>query len=485
MDTLIAFIVAVALTLFFLRKYFKSLKKRDQLARAAAEKGKLFSEGPKAQHPHIDNNYCIGCATCTTVCPEGDVLAMLGGKAVIVNGYKCIGHSLCADACPVGAITMVMASPSMGADMPVLSAECETTIPNLFIVGELGGLALIKNAVNQGRDCVDVILQRFTARGTARTMPDVHDIVIVGAGPAGIAASLRAIQHKLKYLTLERDEIGGTVAKYPRQKLVMTSPVEFPMYGKFKKTELSKENLLAFWDKVLHRADFKVRTGQKVDDIKRDENGIFTVITPSDKYRAHTVILALGRTGTPRKLGVKGEDLPKVMYRLIEADHYVNKKILVVGGGDSAVEAAMGLAHQVGNKVTLSYRQPQFSRIKERNAQRIAESMKSGKVEVLFNSNPIEFKEQSVLIDVQGQQLELPNDYVWIFAGGTPPNDFLKKIGVGFGARDMTQDGSHEAKEAVVEKGKLAEGAAADGAKPKPGVPTETFAESRLGIPGE
>ena len=244
-----------------------------------------------------------------------------------------------------------------------------------------------------------------------------YTTLIIGAGPAGIAASLRAIQHKLKYLTLERDEIGGTVAKYPRQKLVMTSPVEFPMYGKFKKTELSKENLLAFWDKVLHRADFKVRTGQKVEDIKRGADGIFTVKTQDSEYRSHAVILALGRTGTPRKLGVPGEELPKVMYRLIEADHYVNKKILVVGGGDSAVEAAMGLAHQVGNKVTLTYRGAQFSRIKERNSQRIAECMKSGKVEVLFNSNPVEFKEQSVLVDVAGTEREIPNDYAWIFAG--------------------------------------------------------------------
>src|ERR1700746_1731956 len=136
MDTLIAFIVAAALTLLFLRGYLKSLKKRDERARAAAEKGKLFSEGPKAQHPHIDTSNCIGCATCTTVCPEGDVLAMLAGKAVIVNGYKCIGHSLCADACPVGAITMVMAKPSMGADMPILSAENETTVPYMFSVGD-------------------------------------------------------------------------------------------------------------------------------------------------------------------------------------------------------------------------------------------------------------------------------------------------------------------------------------------------------------
>jgi thioredoxin reductase (NADPH) len=485
MDTVIAFIVAAALTIFFLRHYFKGLKERDAKARAAAEKGKLFSEGPKAQHPHIDNSYCIGCATCTTVCPEGDVLAMLGGKAVIVNGYKCIGHGLCADACPVGAITMVMAHPSMGADMPTLNAEFETTVPNLFIVGELGGLALIKNAVNQGRECVDTILDRFTARGTARTLPDVYDVLVIGAGPAGIAASLRAIQHKLKYLTLERDEIGGTVAKYPRQKLVMTSPVEFPMYGKFKKTELSKENLLAFWDKVLHRADFKVRTGQKVDDIKRGPDGIFTVSSQNSQFRSHAVILALGRTGTPRKLGVKGEDLPKVMYRLIEADHYINKKILVVGGGDSAVEAAMGLAHQVGNKVALCYRQSQFSRIKERNAQRIADCIKSGKVEVLFNSNPVEFKEQSVVIEVEGRQREMPNDFVWIFAGGTPPNDFLRKIGVGFGARDMTQDASKEAKQEAAAKQALASAPTVERAPSRAPVQEDSLAASRLGIPGE
>src|ERR1700756_2889719 len=473
------FIVAVPLFL-----YVRRHKRKEARAREAAKRN-ADSKGPQAQHPHIDTGNCIGCGTCTEVCPEGDVLAIFGGKAVIVNGYKCIGHSLCADACPVGAITMVMASPSMGADMPTLTGEFETTVPNLFIVGELGGLALIKNAVNQGRECVDTILNRFTARGTARTIPDVYDVLVIGAGPAGIAASLRAIQHKMKYLTLERDEIGGTVAKYPRQKLVMTSPVEFPMYGKFKKTELSKENLLAFWDKVLHRADFKVRTGQKVEDIKRGEDGIFTVISQDSQYRAHAVILALGRTGTPRKLGVPGEDLPKVMYRLIEADHYINKKILVVGGGDSAVEAAMGLAHQVGNKVTLVYRSAQFSRIKERNSQRIAECMKSGKVEVLFNTNPVEFKEQSVVIDVQGETRELPNDYVWIFAGGTPPNDFLKKIGVGFGARDMTKHASEEAKTAAATKEAMAQKPKTQPVIVQAAAPAEDLSASRLVISSE
>ena len=450
MDSLFAFFIAAAVTGLFVFLYLKSLKKRDSRARAAAEKGKLYSDGPKGQHPHIDTTYCIGCGTCTLVCPEGDVLAMLAGKAVIVNGHKCIGHSLCAEACPVGAITMVMATPSMSADMPYLTPEYETSIKNLFIVGELGGLALIKNAVNQGRDCIDTITSRVKERPAVGSPPGVYDVLIVGAGPGGISASLRAIENQLNYVTLERDEIGGTVAKFPRQKLVLTSPVEFPMYGKFKKTELSKENLLAFWDMVLNRADFNAVTGEKVDDIRKGEGGIFTVTTTNNQYRSRAVILALGRNGTPRKLGVKGEELPKVMYRLIEADHYINKKILVVGGGDSAVEAAMGLAHQHGNQVTLSYRKESFVRLKERNAHRIEDCMRSGKVKVLFNSNPIEFKPDAVTLEVNGSLQEIANDFVWIFAGGNPPTDFLKKIGVEFGMRDMTLEASQEARQVVL-----------------------------------
>ena len=461
MENLITYAIGGLICLFFLMGYLKSLKKREARAKEAVEKGKLFSEGPKAQHPHIDNNYCIGCGTCTSVCPEGDVLAMIGGKAVIVNGHKCIGHGLCADACPVGAITMVMASPSMAADMPHLTPEFETTVSNLFVVGELGGLALIKNAVNQGRDCVDTIAGRMKTTPAARPIPGVYDLLVIGAGPAGISASLRAIENKLNYLTIERDEIGGTVAKYPRQKLVMTSPVEFPMYGKFKKLQLSKENLLAFWDMILNRADFNVSTGEKVEDVKKGEDGVFTVTTINNQYRSRAVILALGKAGEPRKLGVKGEDLPKVMYRLIEADHYINKKILVVGGGDSAVEAAMGLACQSGNQVVLSYRSERFSRIKERNAKRIEDFAKSGKLKVLFNSNPVEFKPESVTMDVNGVTQEVPNDFVWIFAGGNPPTAFLKKIGVGFGARDVTLEASKAAKSADAERKQMAQAVAA------------------------
>ena len=425
--------------------HVRRMMRKERAARAAAERGKLHSEGPRAQHPHIDATACIGCGACVEVCPEGDVLAVIGGKAGIVNGHKCIGHGLCAEVCPVGAITIVMASPSVGADMPALTPDHETNVPNLFIVGELGGLALIKNAVNQGRDCVDAIAARLTRIKRGRNTPGVYDLCVVGAGPGGISASLRAIERKLSYVTLEQDEFGGTVAKYPRQKLVLTSPVEFPLHGKFTKLTIPKEELLAFWQKLHRHAGLKVSTCEKVDDIRKEAEGTFLVQTAKGHYRAWTVILALGRRGTPRKLDIPGEALPKVMYSLIEAEAYTGAQILVVGGGDSAVEAAMGLAHQKGNRVTLSYRREAFSRIKERNTQRLPEYTKSGRLKLVFNSHPVEIREKSVLLDVAGTVQQLPNDYVWVFAGGTPPNEFLQKVGVQLGARDLTADTSAEA----------------------------------------
>ncbi len=440
------YIAFAVLVLLLMASHLLRMRKKETAARAAAERGKLFSGGPRAQHPQIDAIQCIGCGACVEVCPEGDVLAVIAGKAAIVNAHKCIGHGLCAEACPVGAITIVMASPSVGADMPALTPEYETNVPNMFVVGELGGLALIKNAVNQGRDCVDTISTRLPSIKRGRNTPGVHDVCIVGAGPGGISASLRAIERKLSYVTLEQDEFGGTVAKYPRQKLVMTSPVEFPLHGKFTKLKISKEDLLQFWQKIHGRAGLHVNTSEKVDDIKRDPDGSFTIQTSKAHYRAWMVILALGRRGTPRKLGIKGEELPKVMYSLIETDAYTGANILVVGGGDSAVEAAMGLAHQKGNRVTLSYRREAFSRIKERNVQRLPEYTKSGRLKVIFNSQPVEIRAKSVLLDVAGQTREIPNDYVWVFAGGTPPDEFLQKVGIQVGQRDLTREASAEAK---------------------------------------
>lgn len=449
MDLLLTWLIAGSVLGFFLIRYWIGHKRSQKEAQLSAERGALFSEGPKAQHPKILSGSCIGCGACVTVCPEGDVLALIGGKATIINGHKCIGHGLCADACPVGAIELVMAKPSSGADLPIISPEYETSVENLFIAGELGGLALIKNAVNQGRECVDVIAQRRSSHRNGNGNIGLFDVVIVGAGPAGISASLRAAQHGLKALTLEREDVGGTVSKYPRQKLVMTSPVEFPLYGKFNKTALSKEDLLAFWEKVIHRGDLNIHTSESVEAVRKDDDGYFSIRTARQEYRSHAVVLAMGRAGTPRKLGVIGEELPHVFYRLIEADQYTGKKILIVGGGDSAVEAAMGLAHQAGNEVTLSYRKAVFSRLKDRNTKRIQEQMNTGKVRVLFNSMPVEFREGSVLMDVGGEVREMPNDFVWIFAGGTPPSEFLKAAGIAFGEVNESERSKQQEREVL------------------------------------
>jgi thioredoxin reductase/Pyruvate/2-oxoacid:ferredoxin oxidoreductase delta subunit len=433
MEQLFTWGIAALVLGFFVLRYWIAHRRTEARAREAAERGPLFSEGPRAQHPKIHADSCIGCGACVTACPEGDVLAVVNGKATIVNGHKCIGHSLCADECPVGAIEMVMAKPSSTSDMPRLSEQNETSVEGLFIAGELGGLALIKNAVNQGRDCVDIVAERLSSQPPVSAGGEVFDLVVVGAGPAGISASLRAAEHKLSTLTLEREEIGGTVSKYPRQKLVLTSPVEFPLHGKFRKMQLSKEELIQFWESVMKRTDLNIHTGEVVDSLCKCDDGLFHIRTAKGEYRSRAAILALGRSGTPRKLGVPGEELPHVLYRLIEADHYTNKNILVVGGGDSAVEAAMGLAHQPGNRVTISYRRGDFVRLKDRNAKRIEDHIRTRKIEVLFNSEPTEFRAGSVLIKTSDGERELPNDCTWIFAGGIPPSDFLKAAGVAFG----------------------------------------------------
>jgi len=367
----------------------------------------------------------------------------------LINGRKCIGHGLCAEACPVGAIEIVMASPAMTADLPALSSEFESSVENLYIAGELTGLALIKNAICQGRDCVDRIAARLPG---LRARPDIDepvvDVAIVGAGPAGLSAALRARERGLSCLCFEAEEFGGTVSNYPRQKLVLTSPVELPAFGKLRKLEIGKEELLAVWKAAAKKVGLEVRSRERVESITRDEALRFRLKTATGEFRAQAVVMAIGRRGTPRKLGIPGEELPHVMYSLLDAEAYTGKRILVVGGGDSAVEAALGLAFQSGNHVTISYRRAEFSRLKDRNEKRVAEAIQQRRVHVSFGSQPVEIRNGAVILRIGEERREIPADFVWIFAGGTPPKEFLQQMGIAFGRQDLS--GAAEAESEAV-----------------------------------
>ncbi len=426
MIALFTYLVVALLILAVVVPYWRKVRKRERTAARKLEELKISGLNKTVTvHPHIDALQCIGCGTCVDACPEGDVLGVIQGKAMIVHGSKCVGHGLCADACPVGAITLLLAAPGRSADLPILNERFETTVPNLYIAGELGGLGLIKNAVTQGRKAVDALATRRAAGA------GVHDVAIVGAGPAGMAAALAAQQHKLKYLLFEQGSVGGTILQYPRHKIVLTSPVEIPLWGKLRFNEVSKEKLLEVWEEIIQKTGVEVRTEEKVTDIART-NGTFRLQTPKGEYASANLVLAMGRRGTPRKLGVPGEGLGKVTYRLMEAEAYQSCDVLIVGGGDSALEAAMGLAHQGTNRVTLSYRSEAFTRIKERNREHLQDYLQRKKLIVEFSSTVKEIRSDSVVMQTPRGEIHLKNDYVFVFIGGEMPYEFLKKAGVKF-----------------------------------------------------
>jgi thioredoxin reductase len=429
MESLVIWGLTLLLAAFIILPYFLNHRRR-QKEDTKRQKEAVYLGVDKAitQHPHIDYLRCIGCGSCVAACPEGGVLGIVNGKAAIINGLKCVGHGLCAEACPVEGITIGLGDVKNREDIPLMDESNETNIPGIYIAGELGGLALIRNAISQGR----MVIEKIAGKLSSSNDPAILDVIIIGAGPAGLSAALTAIEHNLKYLVIDQQQAGGTILQYPRKKLVMTRPVELPMYGWLNKPEYSKEELLGIWDDILPRYHVDVRSGEKLVNAVR-ENNRFIVQTSRSAYSAHNLVLALGRRGTPRKLGVPGEDQAKVMYKLLDAEGYKNEPLLVVGGGDSAIEAAIGLARQPGNIVTLSYRKDKFFRVKRKNEDRIGEMIRSGSIHALFNSNLVGINKESVIIKTDEKSIELPNNYVFIFAGGEPPFDLLKKIGIRFG----------------------------------------------------
>jgi thioredoxin reductase (NADPH) len=377
---------------------------------------------PASLHPVIDPLKCLNSRACVAACPE-NAIGIVNGKAQLVNASACIGHGACMASCPHDAIQLVFGTSKRGMDIPFVKPNFETNVPGLFIAGELGGMGLIRKAVEQGRQAIESI-----AKLKGSGLP--HDVVIVGAGPAGIAASLAAKEKSLKFVTIEQeDSFGGTVYHYPRSKVVMTAPVQLPIIGKMSFGEVSKEKLLEFWKSVVGRTSLKINFFERMESLKPDRQG-FVVKTSKQEYRTRSVLLTIGRRGTPRKLGVKGEERPKVVYRLIDPEQYRGQHVLIVGGGDSALEAAIACVEERGTTVTLSYRSEAFSRVKQKNRELIQRAESARRLKVVLSSNVLEIGDGTVILDQGGMKITLKNDAVIVCAGGILPTQLLKDVGV-------------------------------------------------------
>ncbi|MEJ2678619.1 MAG: NAD(P)-binding domain-containing protein [Gemmatimonadota bacterium] len=427
-DVLIIWGIAAVLTLFTAVPVLLRLRhKEQQTEEAHLEALRYGLHEPVSLHPVIDPTRCIGTGGCVTVCPE-DVLGIQAGQAVAVQPARCIGHGLCERTCPMEAIQLVFGTEKRGVELPRVKGNFETNVPGLYIVGELGGMGLVANAFEQGRQCVEGIT-RETERG-----PDgLLDLVIVGCGPAGLAASLAALDNGLRFVTLEKEpDVGGTVRHYPRKKLVMTRPVKIPGYGKLSAKEILKEQLIDLWGEVVDSVGLRISAGETVRSVDRVAPYHFRVVTDRGVHEAQRVVLAIGRRGVPRKLGVPGEsEASNVLYSLREPEAFSGDRILVVGGGDSAVEAALALSEQPGNEVRVSYRRTSFSRIKPANHDRVESALALGRIQVLWETQPAEIRPAQVILSGTHQdRMEVPADQVFVFIGGELPTGFLKSCGV-------------------------------------------------------
>jgi thioredoxin reductase (NADPH) len=416
--------------------------RRKEKKEEAQRKAKSTASAGEKYDVLINYNKCVPIGACVKACPF-DVLAMVphpdrGGKVLpkAVNLEQCKACRACEESCGVKAIQVVTAGESAAAlSLPEIDANYESNVPGLYVIGEAAGKPLVKNANNLGFHVVNHMLTDGLAPGHAQSAGLDYDVIVLGAGPAGLSAAVSAKKVGLRALLLERHEAFANTHRkdYPKGKEVIAEPIDVQSLGHLPIFTATKEEVLAAWGAVIEKEQLDIRYHTRIESIERDDSG-FTVLTDSARYDALRVVIATGARGSPRRLAVPGAELPHVRYALEDANEFANVACVVVGGGDNALETAIFLSDaQRGKKgsVALVYRGNSFKRARAEARAEVEARAKAGRLTVHLDTNPIEIRANTIALEKKGgAKLDVRADAVFTMLGAEPALDFLSRIGV-------------------------------------------------------
>ncbi len=392
--------------------------------------------GPRILVHDINDDRCTGCDACVAVCPT-NVLDLVQNKSRVLRFEDCIQCEACMFACPTEALVMFPeGSQPPPLKIPEIDENFQTAVPGQYLIGEVAGKPLVKNAANLGRAVVEHMLTTGMfpgALGPSSPGEEIVDVAIIGSGPGGLSAALTCIQKGLSYVVLEKEqEIASTVARYPKGKLVMAEPYDTQNVSFLPVFDSSKEQLIPIWKELVERVRLRANLGESVESVTKGYDGSFEVRSTVSSYRAQRVVLSIGTRGKPRTLQVPGENLPKLMSLLDDPDLYAGLNVLVVGGGDSACEAALALS-DAGAKVMISYRGKGFNRAAPKNKSTIERYAAEGRIKAKLGSQVLQFDAESVTISLaDGTQKRYPNEAAFVLIGADPPVAWLEKVGIRF-----------------------------------------------------
>ncbi|MBU2492872.1 MAG: NAD(P)-binding domain-containing protein [Bacteroidetes bacterium] len=314
---------------------------------------------------------------------------------------------------------------------PEIDSNGETSVKGIYIIGDLTGIPLLKLAAESGKKIINILLENSDLKKLKEEnkLDEIYDVIIIGAGPGGIAAGLEASKHNLKFRILESAQKFNTINNFPKGKPIFAEPNDFIQKSELKIDDGTKESLLNNLENQIKNIDLPVDEGVTADTIKKVGNH-FLITTNSGSYKTFKVVLAIGKSGNARMLNIPGENLGKVYNRLFDPADTTDHKVLIVGGGDTALETAYASA-EYAESVTISYRKNSFSRPKDGNLEKLKELETSGKVKILLETNVKEIKENSVLLlEKNGNEIEIENTLVFSMIGKELPVDFFKRSNI-------------------------------------------------------